>query len=65
MRTTCLVCKKPLPEIAIAAQDPYCSAKCCKQAHNVQTTTIRGPVLPQDVGKGVHGYRAEYLRLAK
>jgi hypothetical protein len=32
---TCVVCGRSLPPLAIKAEDEFCSAECCRTAHQV------------------------------
>ena len=32
-KTTCKICSKPLPPLAMMDRDPYCSTACCKSDH--------------------------------
>ncbi len=44
MRTTCSRCGSPLPPLAMKEGDPYCSCRCCKQAHGVEDSFPTGSV---------------------
>lgn len=33
MTNTCIVCGGPIPEIAVQAEDPFCTTTCCREHH--------------------------------
>ncbi len=65
MRTTCSRCGSPLPPLAMKEGDPYCSCRCCKQAHGVEDSFPTGSAAQSEAARRTGRMRRLAVRQQK